>query len=135
MARQSRYRLSDAEKDALLDDQAALIEKLAARIVNLEAALSAPKKTSRNSHTPPSAGHKPNGGGGKSGGKSGKRKPPPSRPGVSRGLAVDPDAAVQQCATSCDRCGGDVSGQNQSVRQRYDHIDRNYPPPGTRFRC
>lgn len=119
MAKRTRYRLSDAEKDALLDDQAALIGAQAARIRELEAALSAPKKTSKNSHTPPSAGHKPNSGGG----KPGKRKPRPPRPGVSRRLAEDPDAVVQQRATSCDRCGGDVSGQRQSVRHRYDHVD------------
>ncbi len=119
MVKQTRYRLSDAEKDALLDDQAALIEAQAGRIRELEAALSVPKKTSRNSHTPPSAGHKPNGGSG----KPGKRKPRPPRPGVSRHLAEDPDEVLQQRATSCDRCGGDVSGQRQSVRHRYDHID------------
>ncbi len=119
MAKRTRYRLSDTEKDALLDDQAALIEAQAARITELEAALSAPKKTSRNSHTPPSAGHKPNSGGG----KSGKRKPRPSRPGVSRRLAEEPDEVLQRRATSCGRCGSDVSGQHQSVRHRYDHID------------
>ena len=80
MAKRTRYRLSDAEEDALLDDQAALIEAQAARIRELEAALSAPKKTSRNSHTPPSAGHKPN----SSGGNSGRKKPRPPRPGVGQ---------------------------------------------------
>lgn len=119
MAKRTRYRLSDAEKDALLDDQAALIEAQAVRIRELEAALSAPKKTSRNSHTPPSAGHKPN----NSGGKSGRKKPRPPRPGVSRRLAEDPDTVVQQRATSCGGCGSDVSGQRQSVRHRYDHVD------------
>ena len=49
-----RYRLSDTEKDALLDEQAALIERLAARVAELEAALSKPRKTSSNSHIPPS---------------------------------------------------------------------------------
>ena len=49
-----RYRLSDAEKDALLSEQAALIERMAARIAELEAAAGKPKKTSSNSHTPPS---------------------------------------------------------------------------------
>jgi transposase len=119
VAKRTRYRLSDTEKDALLDDQAALIEAQAARINELEAALSAPKKTSRNSHTPPSAGRKPNGGGG----KPGKRKPRPPRPGVSRRLAEDPDEVVQRRATSCGRCGSDVSGQHQGVRHRHDHID------------
>jgi transposase len=41
-----RYRLSDREKDALLTEQAALIERLAARVKELEALLAKPKKTS-----------------------------------------------------------------------------------------
>jgi len=45
MERRHRYGLSEAEKDALLDDQSALIDAQAARIKELEAALSAPKKT------------------------------------------------------------------------------------------
>ncbi|KAA1052425.1 hypothetical protein FH063_004756, partial [Azospirillum argentinense] len=49
-----RYRLSEAEKDALLAEQAALIERLAARIAELEALVGRPKKTSANSHLPPS---------------------------------------------------------------------------------
>ncbi len=49
-----RYRLSDAEKDALLVEQAALIERMAARIAELEGLVGKPKKTSANSHIPPS---------------------------------------------------------------------------------
>ena len=49
-----RYRLSEAEKDALLLEQAALIERMAARIAELEALVGKPKKTSANSHIPPS---------------------------------------------------------------------------------
>lgn len=47
-----RYRLRDAEKDALLLEQAALIERLAARVAELEALLARPKKTSANSQIP-----------------------------------------------------------------------------------
>lgn len=57
-----RYRLSDRGKDALLTEQAALIERLAARVKDLEALLARPKKTSQNSHTPPSQDRKPSGG-------------------------------------------------------------------------
>lgn len=121
MRQRSRYRLSDAEKDALLDDQAALIEALAARIKELEAALSTPKKTSRNSHLPPSSGPKANASG-KNGGAH-KKKPRPSRPGTSRRLTEDPDRTQQRRAEACGHCGSDVSGQRQHVRQRYDHID------------
>jgi transposase len=37
-----RYRLSDADKNALLMEQAALIERIAERISELEAALAKP---------------------------------------------------------------------------------------------
>ncbi|QLH39507.1 MAG: hypothetical protein HWD60_11875 [Defluviicoccus sp.] len=73
MAPLFRYRLSDDEKDALLCEQAALIERQAARIAELEALLARPKKTSRNSHTPPSQDWKL-GGGEK---ESTRRKPRP----------------------------------------------------------
>ena len=60
MTQLPRYRLTDAEKDALLErqallieDQAAQIAALLARIEALEAAPAKPRKTSRNSHTPP----------------------------------------------------------------------------------
>ena len=82
-----RYRLSDAEKDALLFEQAALIERLAARIAELEALVGKPKKTSANSHIPPSQD------GPESKARQAKRhrKPRPSRPGVARPLAPNPD--------------------------------------------
>ena len=114
-----RYRLSDREKDALLSEQAALIERLAARVAELEALLAKPKKTSRNSDTPPSQDRKP--GGGKKDGK--RRKPRPSRPGSARPLADVPDKTVKRLATACPHCAADVSGQTQTCRHRYDHID------------
>src|SRR5512134_1490400 len=51
--------LSDREKDALLTEQAALIERQAARIAELEGLLCRPRKTSRNSGLPPSCDQKP----------------------------------------------------------------------------
>ena len=77
MTQLPRYRLTDAEKDALLERQALLIEAqaaqiaaLLARIEALEAAPAKPRKTSRNSHTPPSQDP-----GGRSGGGKAKDKP------------------------------------------------------------
>ena len=119
MAQHLRYRLSNAEKDALLSDQAVLIDALAARIRELEAKLLSPKKTSKNSDTPPSAGHKANA----KSGPSAKKRPRPSRPGASRKLAESPDEIRRQRSTSCGGCGTDVSGQRQHIRHRYDHID------------
>ncbi len=114
-----RYRLSDREKDALLTEQAALIERLAARVKELDALLAKPKKTWQNSHTPPSQDRKP-GGGGK---ESKRRKPRPARPGSARPLADAPDETIKRLATACPHCAADVSGQRQACRHRYDHID------------
>ena len=116
-----RYRLSDREKDALLTEQAALIERLAARVAELEALLAKPKKTSRNSHIPPSQDRKPAATGARKAGK--RRKPRPSRPGAARPLSDAPDETIKRLATACPHCAADVSGQTQTCRHRYDHID------------
>lgn len=115
-----RHRLSDAEKDALSLEQAALIERLAARITALEALVGKPRKTSSNSHTPP-----PQDGPGRPGSKAAKRrrKPWPSRPGVSRRLSEELDKTERWLAESCPHCGMTVSAPPQRCRQRYDHIN------------
>ena len=126
MTRPRNYRLTDAERDALLDRQARLIDRqtvqieaLMARIAALEAGRAKPRKTSRNSHTPPSQDP----GGGRSGGdKAEPKKPRPSRPGVSRRLAAEPDETIIHRAERCV-CGADVSGLKQTCRMRYDHVD------------
>lgn len=117
----TRFRLSDADKDALLMEQAALIERMAARIAELEAAIGKPKKTSSNSHTPPSKD-----GPGRKNRKRDEdrpRKQRPSRPGVSRRLAEDPDKIERRMAACCPHCGTAVAGTHQRCRHRYDHID------------
>ena len=130
MSRSPRYRLSDAEKDALLAQQAALIEQQAAaiealrqRVAELEAQLARPKKTSRNAHVPPSQDPKGGGGGGGGGKGAGepkaKKKRPP-RPGTSRRLATTPDATVACHTTHCQGCGADVRAVRQRRRRRYD---------------
>ena len=116
-----RYRLIDHENDALLSEQAAMIEQLAARVKELGALLAKPMKTSQNSHTPPSQDRKPGVPGDKNDGK--RRKPRPSRPGSARPLADAPDETIERLATACPHCAADVSGQRQSCRHRYDHID------------
>ncbi len=121
MAPPFRYRLSDDEKDALLSEQAALIERQAARITELEALLARPKKTSRNSHTPPSQDRKPGGSVDKKHGE--RRKLRPSRLGSARPLSEVPDETIKRLATTCPHCAADVSGQRQACRHRYDHID------------
>ena len=129
MAPPFRYRLSDREKDALLAEQAALIEHLAARVAELEALLAKPRKTSQNSHVPPSQDRcaqrmrsiKPSGGGDEKHGK--RRKPRPSRPGSARPLTDAPDETIKRRAIACPHCAADVSGQTQTCRHCYDHID------------
>lgn len=114
-----RYRLSDREKDALLTEQAALIERQVARIAELEALLARPEKTSRNSHTPPSQDRKPSG----EAEKKKRRTPRPSRPGVARHLTEVPDETIKRLATACPRCAAEVSSQRQTCRHRYDYLD------------
>lgn len=106
----------------MIEAQAAALEDRNRRIAELEAALSNPRKTSRNSSKPPSSDMKGGSGGGD---KSGKKKPRKRREGlgVSRRLAENPDETVRVAACACGKCGADVSGQRQSVRHRYDHID------------
>ncbi len=116
-----RYRLSEREKDALLTEQAGLIDRLVARVAELEALLARPKKTSNNSHTPPSQDQKPGGGAGKSEAKA--RKPRPSRPGVTRRLSDEPDETVRRFAATCSHCAADVSGARQRRRRCDEHID------------
>jgi transposase len=134
MTRSLRYRLTEAEKDALLERQALLIDAqaaqiaaqaaqiaaLLARLEALEATQAKPRKTSRNSHTPPSQDLGGRSGGGK--GKDKAKKPRPSRPGVSRRLAAAPDKTIVCRAERC-ACGADVSGLKQTCRMRYDHVD------------
>lgn len=117
----TRYRLSDAEKDALLTEQASLIERMAARIAELEAAAGKPRKTSSNSHTPPSQdgpGRKP-----RKADKDRPRKQRPSRPGSSRPLAEEPDKIERRMADCCPHCGTSAPTAGQRCRHRYDHID------------
>src|SRR5690349_7311142 len=119
MEKPPRYRLSEAEKDALLVEQAALIERLAARVAELEALVGKPRKTSANSHIRPSK----DGPGGASSKTKRWRKPRPSRPGVSRPLADDPDRTERCLAEACPHCGTAAPETAQRCRHRYDHID------------
>ena len=119
MTERPRHRLSEAERDALLLEQAALIERLATRVAELEALLARPRKTSANSHLPPShdgPGRLPRE-------VKRQRKPRPSRPGVARPLAADPDRTERRLAEACPHCLAAVSPVGQRCRHRYDHID------------
>ncbi|SMP83269.1 hypothetical protein SAMN06296065_1471, partial [Novosphingobium panipatense] len=112
--------LSEAEKNDLLLAQRDMIERMAAPISELEALVGKPRKTSKNSHVPPSKDDF-----GKGGGKGRKAKPGkrPSREGKHRPLAETPDKIERVIAAACGHCGSDVSGQTRRCRHRYDHID------------
>jgi transposase len=112
--------LTEAEKNDLLLAQYEMIERMAARISELEALVGKPRKTSKNSHIPPSKDDFGKGGGRRGKPKGGKR---PSREGTHRPLAETPDKTERVVATSCRNCGTDVSAQTQRCRHGYDHID------------
>lgn len=121
MEKPPSYRLTEAEKDALIADQAALIQRLVARVTELESLVGKPKKTSSNSHQPPSSdgpGRK-----NREGASARRRKARPSRPGTSRPLAEEPDRTERRLADACPHCGEAVGEAEQGCRHRYDHID------------
>lgn len=112
--------LSEAEKNELLLAQHEMIERMAVRITELEGLVGKPRKTSSNSHIPPSKDDF-----GKKGGKGRKPKAGkrPAREGKHRPLAETPDKTERVMASECGHCGTDVTGQVQQCRQRYDHVD------------
>jgi transposase len=96
-----------------------MIERLVARIGELEALVGKPRKTSKNSSIPPS---KDGLGRGKKGPKRPGRKRPP-REGKARPLTPAPDKTERRMAEACGHCGADLSSVTQRRRRRYDHID------------
>lgn len=112
--------LSEAEKNELLLGQHEMIERMAARITELEGLVGKPRKTSSNSHIPPSKDDF-----GKKGGKGRKPKAGrrPAGEGKHRPLAETPDKTERVMASECGHCGTDVTSQVQQCRQRYDHVD------------
>ena len=103
------------DKDALIATLMARIEVLAARVVELEARIGAPRKGSGNSSVPPSQGRKPSGSG------LSKRKARPHA-GAHRPLHPSPASKRDVFAGVCG-CGADVSGVLQTARETYDCIE------------
>ena len=111
------------DKDALI---ASLLERievlmaqnaaLAARVAELEAKLGLPPKTPDNSSLPPSKGQKP------SLPSVPKRKAKP-HPGAHRLLHPNPTRHHDVLALSCQACGADVSGAEQSPCETYDRVE------------
>ena len=103
------------DKDALIATLMARIEVLAARVVELEARIGAPRKGSGNSSVPPSQGRKPSGSG------PSKRKARPHA-GAHRPLHPSPTSKRDVFTGVCG-CGADVSGVLQTARETYDCIE------------
>ena len=101
--------LSDSEKDRLLIQQQEMIERLVTRITELEALVGKPRKTSSNSHVPPS---KDGFGFGKKRRKPSSGKRPP-REGRARPLAEVPDKTERVMASSCGHCGTDCPDKSR----------------------
>jgi transposase len=115
--------LDSAAKDALILALSERVNGLVAenaqlkeRLARLEAKLGEPPKTPTNSSLPPSQGRKGSGEG------RSRRKGKPHK-GASRELHPNPARTLDLRAQACPRCGGDVSGVEQSALERYDRIE------------
>jgi transposase len=116
-------RLSEAQKDALIVEQAArlrrafeIIATLERRIEELEKQLGKPPKTPRNSSTPPSRGRKANA-------PKRDRKRRRGHPGVARTLAATPDTVVDAVAETCPHCAAALSASDHKRVQVYDRVE------------
>ncbi len=89
--------LSRDDLITLIEAQAQQVAALTARIAELEAKLVLPPKNPDNSSLPPSKGEKPNL-------PDPGKKPRPSRPGVARSLAENPDRIIEATLAACPHC-------------------------------
>jgi len=119
--------LSRDDLTALIEAQAGQIATLkearaqqiatsTARITELEAKLALPPKNPDNSSLPPSKGQKPNL-------PDRGKKPRPSRPGVARSLAENPDRTIEATLDACPRCEHALAPADIADIHAYDHID------------
>jgi len=114
------WRLSHAEKDALIVMLWDQVQVLSKRVSELEARLGDPPKSSSNSSTPPSRDRKAN-----------KPPRPPGarreasvgRAGGGRALHPDPDRIVEATAKRCLRCAAGLDGAAQQPLAVYDRIE------------
>jgi transposase len=113
--------LSHGEKDALIRALWAQVQVLTARVAELEAKLSEPKKDSDNSSQPPSRDKKPNR----------DDKPAPQGPrtgsvgrkGGGRLLADNPDETVIARPTCCAQCQAAFAAADHKLVDRFDKIE------------
>ncbi|MFL5287106.1 MAG: DUF6444 domain-containing protein [Rhodopila sp.] len=114
-------RLSHDEKDALIRALWAQVQKLTARVAELEARLGVPPKTPDNSSLPPSAGKKANRS------DTPKRTKPRQgslgRKGGGRDLVERPDETVIARPMCCAHCQAALDEADQRLEARYDKVD------------
>jgi transposase len=115
---------TEAELRELVSAQAELIERLTARIAELERRLGA---DSSNSARPPSSDPpwskkpaKPRSSRERSGRKPGKQ---PGDPGVSRSLSDTPDRVIPIKPGQCSGCSGSLTGAQATVAERRQVVD------------
>ena len=107
----------DVEK--LLAGKDAQIAAFEARIIELEALLKVPKKTSQNSSSRPSNDHKSN----KSDDETSSKEKRKGHGKGGRGLHPDPDQTFEMRLTTCPNCGGNLEGEEQQIHAVYDKIE------------
>ena len=114
-------RLSERQRDALIQVLWAEVQALKARVAELEAQLQNPKKGSHNSSVPPSKtpkASKP-----AASPRQGRRKASIGRAGGGRSLHPDPDQTVIAQVKVCPHCGQEVAAEAQKLHARYDKIE------------
>ncbi len=116
MDRATLLTLSRDDLIALIEAQAQQVAALTARIAELEAKLALPPKNPDNSSLPPSKGEKPNL-------PDRGKKPRPSRPGVARSLAENPDRIIEATLAACPHCDHALAVADMADIHAYDHID------------
>lgn len=115
----TRDELAQLDKDTLIDiifRQQEMIERLEARVAELESKLNQPPKTPRNSSRPPSQGQKANR-------PARTAKKGKASGGNARNLHPDPDRVVEARADTCPGCGQAVAAESQKLKAVYDRIE------------
>lgn len=113
-------KLTSEEKDQLILEQSLKIQMLETHIAELEALILSPKKTSKNSSSPPSRDQKANLSEGK---KGGRREKSMGRKGYARELHPDPDETLESKLKTCRQCGGSLEEDDQRLHVEYDKIE------------
>ncbi len=114
-------RLSERQKDALIQVLWAEVQPLKAQVAELEAKLQVPKKGAHNSSVPPS--RTPKASKPVASPRQGRRQASVGGARGGRPLHPDPDQTVIAQVKVCPHCGQDVAPEAQKLHARYDKIE------------